>query len=104
MSYIRSTTNPECLYIYGAADGNVWIHIGDASKYEDRTYLMPQEIWDGLCRKYVKSYEDKVTYKGATIENDVKVSDGWRTIISYKDWSIAVWPVTWEYVVGRYKS
>jgi len=116
MSYIRSGSNPECLYIYGAKDG-VWIHGGNAQKPKELPrydYRVDQFDWDGLCKKFVD--DDSVVVGGLTtgehfkfgpLELDYKcVRPGeWRQVLSHSDgWEIEMWDVTWAYIVRRFEK
>lgn len=115
MSYIRSTSNPEGLYIWGD-DKNVNIVFGkELIKY------IPIKIFDGLLNKYNKSCGNGVKFKGASIK-ETFISDGkkqtklqkafgvqsgnFKMRLSYGDWHKDMWKVTWEYIAqhnGRYK-
>lgn len=101
MSYIRSGSNPECLYIFGSKSG-LEIYGGDARKGENYFHLIPQETWNGLCRQFVEFYDDAI-FKGASITEE-KVGDHFKHILRYEDWSIEMWEVTWYYIVDRYRD
>lgn len=113
MSYIRSTSNPESLYIY--SDGNtVHIHIGNA--YRDRKkhykeFCLPERVFDKLIKKS-KGWLD-AEWKGAKVEEkyirkhkklpkwlrNLKMTDGdFQTRLSYADWYIDMWKTTWFYI------
>ena len=114
MSYIRSTSNLEGLYIWGdGKDANI-SKGGDL----DRIRKIPQRIFDGLCKKYYKSFGANTKYKGASVkeifvksgkkqtklEKMLGIEDGeFQTRLSYKDWYIDMWRVTWEYIARRYR-
>ena len=115
MSYIRCLSNPEGLYIWG--DGK---YINIAKGGEDLKYI-PQLTFDGLLRKYhregswcVQGYP--ITYRGATIEevhieSNKKITKFEKELkfrlgifqyrLSYKDWHIDMWQVTWEHIAKR---
>ena len=119
MSYIRCLSNPEGIYIWG--DGQyVNISVGK----EELKYI-PQKRFDGLlrkCNKYPNS--DKIKYCGVQIEEtfvktpkkfwtktDKEIMKdkrlrkvlgepgNFKMRLSYQDWYIDMWRVTWEYIV-----
>lgn len=91
MSYIRSTSNPEALYIWG--DGKeVTIMKGF-----DIVGTIPVTVFNGLIRKYHKHFED-CTYEGAEVK-EVKSGKNFKIRLSYKGWKCFMWDVTWSYIV-----
>lgn len=127
MSYIRSTNNPESLYIWGDEEKT---HV-----YKGPDYIgsLPNEVMEGLIKKYSDEFHpDECEYKGAKIEevwvlkndvNNFKTSDEWcketsemienkdpefmnkvgariiQTRFSYENWHVDMWDVTWHYIV-----
>jgi len=116
MSYIRSGSNPESLYIFGGKE-DVEISIG----HMIITYRVPVQIFNGLLKKFHRNYHEcPCSYKGLKVEEIwVKVNDKKEIIgevddvlgtgitginevrikLSYKDWKVYMWYVTWEYIV-----
>jgi hypothetical protein len=96
MSYIRSTSNPEGLYIW--SDGNT---VEIANPKMNETYQIPKDIFNGLILKYRKK-QDECKFKGATIrdvwelENNVNLP---KIELAYNDWKITMWEVTWYYII-----
>lgn len=111
MSYIRSPYNPEALYIWG--EGNNRCRFMKGSEIVG---TMPTDIFNGLIKAYVKEdvclSDGHVEYKEARVEevwvnikgekvdeDDVKPEKNeLRTRLSYKDWHIDMWDVTWYYI------
>lgn len=91
MSYIRSTSNPEALYIWG---DNKEITV---VKGPTIVGYMPISVFNGLIKKYHKHFDD-CSYKGAEVK-DVKVGKNFKIRLSYGDWSVNMWDVTWSYIV-----
>lgn len=91
MSYIRSTSNPEGLYIW-ADEKEVSVMKG--SKIIG---IIPVAIFNGLIRKYYKSLED-CAYKGAEIR-EIKSGKNFKTCLTYNNWKCVMWEVTWSYIV-----
>jgi len=117
MSYIRSGSNPENLYIWGGKE-DVEISIGDVV----HTHRVPVQIFNGLLKKFHRNYHEcPCSYKGLKVEevwvitNDKKEfvreashddfpcseleSSTIKIKLSYKDWKVYMWDVTWEYIV-----
>ncbi len=93
MSYIRSGSNPEGLYIWG--DGkNVTIIKGKKT-----LGTIPTKILDGLILKcYNGKYDEICAYKGASI-SDIWDNGELKTKLSYGEWNIIMWDVTWTFIV-----
>lgn len=114
MSYIRSGSNPEKLYIYGTEDR---VYICEGSKPD---WWIPLNIFNGLIRKYHRFFHDAPReYKGAKVEDvwvdqDNKECDDetynpeldklleCKVKLSYNDHCVYMWDVTWEYIVNSY--
>ena len=98
MSYIRSTENPEGLYIWG--DGT-FVNISQT----DVDYLIkiPDDVWHTTCQRYTNELGDlddePIEYKGFKIEE----TGDWKIKITYDDDSIVMWPVTWYEITSRYR-
>jgi hypothetical protein len=95
MSYIRSISNPEGLYIWG--DGEM---ANITTKDSFRTYMrVPMDIIDGLILKYHRSnLPDVCSYKGCKI-SEIMIDGALKMKLEYADWSIFMWDVTWTYIV-----
>ena len=111
MSYIRSGSNPEKLYIWGDEDK---VFISEGSK---DTWTIPLNIFNGLLRKFHRRYHDyPCQYKGAQVEEVWVDEDGNEGVsdshlkkleckvkLSYYEdgdvHSVIMWDVTWEYIV-----
>lgn len=93
MSYIRSISNPEKLYIYESLDG-VEIIMGTS-----HLGVVPTKIFNGLLKKYCKQFhEHPCEYKGAKI--DEEWIDGEPKVkFTYENIEFFMWDVTWEYIV-----
>jgi len=114
MSYIRSSSNPENLYIWGDEE-DVYISIGSNVELKK----VPIKTFNGLLKKYHKNFHKvPCAFKSLKIEEVwVKVDDKQyvlgevgekifddlktevRMKLSYENWHIYMWFVTWEYIV-----
>lgn len=56
MSYIRSLSNPEGLYIWGDTNGEAIILSGEPSIFRS----MPNKLWDKLLETWTKNWHDDV--------------------------------------------
>lgn len=101
MSYIRSLSNPEGLYIFGSKSG-VEIY-GPWKEDNSHFHLVPYEVWDGFCSEFVKEYDDELEYMGMSITYE-KRKDGsdFKYYLKYEDWELEMWAVTWDYIISRY--
>jgi hypothetical protein len=110
MSYIRSGSNPEKLYIWGDGDKAT---IAEGSK---ETWNIPLDIFNGLIQKYHRRYHDyPCHHKGAQVEEvwvydgDLEVDDEKinpilthserKVKLTYEDHYVIMYDVTWEYIV-----
>ena len=121
MSYIRSTSNPEGLYIWGGARGRITICHNVHKPLASRTngsFEIPCHIFHGLCRKWAEAFDERATYRGATAERVhvllhtgktvPKMFDPFRSKakaeflikVSYGEHFLHMWTVTWEYIVA----
>lgn len=117
MSYIRSTSNPEELYIFSSGK-EVEVHQGP-----ELIGKLPTKVMNGLIKKYIKKNQpDKCKHKGAKVEEVWVILDDDRTILqekgddkfsldeakkgntevmtklSYGDWEVYMYYVTWYYI------
>ncbi len=100
MSYIRSSCNPEALYIWGDKDDNLTVMRADKI-----IGTIPEQIFDGLIKKYIKNNcPEPCSYKGVKIE-EIYTNDGnIKTKLSYNNWEVVMWDVTWNYIAySNYK-
>lgn len=109
MSYIRSPYNPEALYIWSQDDGKCYFVKGF-----DHIGTMPTDVFDGLIKAYVEEDADEFAeYEGAMVEevwvrerdgivendeNKQPFNSNLQTRLSYGDWHIDMWDVTWYYI------
>lgn len=111
MSYIRTLSNPEGLYIFGGRDG-VEIYVSWKGQPETNGFIgtVPQETWDALCRAYTSwDYDENeslnIDHLWLTWDW-VEDEDGrnYKAMLGYKsDWILTMWEVTWEYIISRYR-
>jgi hypothetical protein len=107
VSYIRSGSNPEKLYIWGDGEKAT---IAEGSKM---TWNIPLNIFNGLIKKFHRRFHDyPVEYKGAKVEEVWVDEDGVEGVsdahlkrldpkvkLSYEEYHVIMWDVTWEYIV-----
>lgn len=109
MSYIRSGSNPEKLYIWGDVE-NATIAEGNKD-----TWNIPLNIFNGLIRKFHRRFHEyPCQYKGAQVDEiwvyDIDDEDDnapghylksseCKIKLSYGDHYVIMWDVTWEYIV-----
>ena len=89
MSYIRSGSNPEGLYIWG--DGETAYIVAGTTSIGN----MPSKILNNLIKKYKNNQGEECEYKGASIKEDFN-----KMKLSYNDWSFTMYYVTWHYIVS----
>lgn len=95
MSYIRSGSNPEKLYIWGNGV-NVFI-----SKGHEETKVIPKNIFHGLIRKWFRNEWEDSSFKGASVKEvlgEINNEKQHQIELSYSGWSIYMWLVTWVYI------
>lgn len=103
MSVIRSSSNPEKLYIYGTQD----------YFYFDRDKKISIEDTYDFFEKYISSDfymidEGKSEYKGISVWADWVEDNGkneFKTHFKHEDWDepLIMWDVTWEYIVNDFR-
>lgn len=104
MSYIRSGSNPEGLYIFGNLRNSVEIY----PKWGHPAWgkSIPAKTWDDFCSLYVEEFfPDELELDGLSICSEwVEDKDGrnYKTVLRYNDWELAMWDVTWFYIIRRY--
>jgi hypothetical protein len=103
MSYIRSLSNPEALYVWADISGPVTFCVGNACKGEEVTlHSMPLEVFKRLGVLFWDWgwMDEPIEYKGGFIR---ETSD-FRLELGYKDWSTVLWQVTVEHLFGEFKE
>ncbi len=91
MSYIRSTSNPEGLYIW--ADQKEFYIV----KGPKTIGTIPINVFNGLIKKYHKNFSD-CTFKNAEIK-EIKSGKNFKMCLSFNNWKCIMWDVTWDYIV-----
>lgn len=97
MSYIRSTSNPEGLYIWHDVNGPVIVTT------QTRDGRLPLEVFEGIMRRWGRDpflyvYDDEgLTFKGATMKVNKR---NWKWQLNYTGWEkpVECYQVTWEHV------
>jgi len=93
MSYIRSISNPEGLYIWGGTQG-IEISVGS-----DPLLTIPRHIFRGVLKRWYR-YGENVSYRGARMSQ----TPDFKYQLEYKDWegrSVKAYDVTWTYIVTQ---
>lgn len=96
MSYIRSTSNPEGLYVFGGAQGVEW--------YERSRHLftIPYDVWDLLVREYIE--QDEVNRPDLIVRERVLDGNRLRVVLRWQAHEpVEMWDVTWECIISRYR-
>ena len=97
VSYIRSTSNPEGLYIWHDMSGPVFIVSGRIR----REHKLPVEAFEGIMRRWGRDpflYDDDgAGFKGATMTLNKR---NWKWQLNYPGWKkpVECYQVTWEHV------
>lgn len=96
MSYIRSVSNPERLYIWGGSRGIVEIAVGS----NDLLHI-PRHVFRGILRRWYQRQDDITKYRGATMTQ----TKDFKYELTYKDWTrdekVKAFDVTWMYIVTQ---
>jgi len=93
MAYIRSTNNPEALYIW-ADEKTVFVQMGS-----QEIGSLPVSTFNGLIKRYVKNYCEDTKYGDAEIREIQDADGNFKMQLSYKEWGCLMWGVTWDYIV-----
>lgn len=108
MSYIRSTSNPEALYIWGDKEKIAHISMGSSPPW-----YMPTSVLNGLIRKFNRQYgngfdldiDEVLSYRKASLMlvkhgYDFKVCLAYNGMVHGKmvEWKCFMWVVTWMYI------
>ena len=101
MSYIRSTSNPEGLYIFGSHSGQIELVVG-----ENLMPSMPRHVFEGVLRRWFIN-EDDAAYRGAMMRWRLDPNIGEQVALSYNRWEnhqvVEAYPVTWMYICTQFK-
>ena len=92
MSYIRSPYNPEGLYIWAQVDGLCRFMVGP-----EIIGTMPENVSNVLIDMYVENHDEYTEFHDAKVE-EVWVEGELKMRLSYEDWHIDMWDVTWYYI------
>lgn len=95
MSYIRSGSNPEALYIYNDGD-KINIHWDDGKPNHVQCKI---EDFEGLLDMYIASPYDTCFEKGELSINCEK-----KCVLQVRDTKIEMFDVTWEYIIQGFKG
>ena len=119
MSYIRSNSNPESLYIWGGGPGGcVTICHRSSAKEIPASFNVPTRAFDRVRRKWAKGYDEKASSGGILVEEvhvymrsgrlvpvrsmttqlTSKAQTEFLIRLSYKEHFVHLWRVTWDYV------
>jgi len=124
VSFIRSTSNPEGLYIWHDIDGYVDVSFGGVAPplaSKQRSARIPSKTFFKAVSRWDKNYgaDEKVSVGGFTIEErhifvktgkvvrggskawlrDRRLRTAFLVRISYRGTFVHLWRVTWQYVV-----
>lgn len=94
MSYIRSTGNPDRLYVF-CGEGGMNICKGEWATDKGSHFIVPMEDFDFI----VQEFGDSESVKSGDFE--VKEEGLDHTRITFKNDSIVVWNVCWDMVFDR---
>lgn len=123
MSYIRSTSNPEGLYIYQSTEGGVWIYHSLkpplASSGNRDLIIVPTTLFHAACRAWVRhaGMGDSIRRGNLTITEALfppacrqfrqfkqcRHSHEIKVRVQYQRQFVLLWAVTWDYVVHRFR-
>lgn len=93
MSYIRSTNNPEKLYIWGS-EKMATITMGT-----EIIGQLPNTVMNGLIKRYLENYNEDTKYADAIIKEVKDANGDFKMELSYKnEWKCLMWGVTWDYI------
>lgn len=97
MSYIRSLSNPEGLYVWSCDEAtHVWFtENGDYN----RDMVIPQKTFDHILKRYNKGHTE-IKFRGARLR-EVLDNEGQKIVLSYKGREVHMWLVTWDYIARR---
>lgn len=113
MSFIRSLSNPEGLYIFGSSGG---VEIYEKNWWEEDEegnngwHIVPYDDWFGIVEAYydgesvvdADGLTDGETFRfGPFLLEYKKVDNDFKQVLSHEDgWKIEMWDITWQYIVN----
>ena len=118
MSYIRSTSNPEKLYVWGDVDGYTYFALGCILKAIYWQRKIPNDVWEKFLEWWRIEEAEELWYcdDGFTFcYKDVRLTvlnydpkHDYKVYFHYKDsereWDMELWPVTWYYMMPNQPS
>ena len=94
MSYIRSSSNPEGLYLWS---NGIDVEIIEGSKFHGG---IPVNIFNGLIRKFRKSvHRIPCKFKKCSLD-EVWIEGVPKIQLKYGAIEVNMWAVTWEYIAN----
>ena len=99
MSYIRSTSNNENLYVFANMGAIVEFHKGT-----ELIGTMPQDVFNGLIDKYIENFCEDTEFHGAMIsevfyKQPERLGGEFKMRLEYNhEWGIEMQDVTWYYI------
>ena len=104
MSYIRSTSNPEELYIYGCEDGIIHVSCKELGGSEHSSMTLPKDDFEQLIKDYHSEkyvdLEDIGSY--ASGSSKLKELNDGSIRLSHDGQRVRMHLVTWEYIVYNF--
>lgn len=100
MSYIRTGSNPEGLYIWG---DEKTVHI---SRKKGKNVTVPEPVFISFIEEYWKTFKyrgvpDSLTFNGLTV-SEVFIKGDPKIELSYGNhWTIYMWYSTWYYLMAN---
>lgn len=101
MAFIRSTSNPEKLYIFGSITGLMEFYAGDQVSHScdcDRFIEFMRRYIENRDRTLMD--EEKFSYDNISIEEE---ETEFKMKLTVDDWSILMYSVTWEQLVYSFR-
>ena len=93
MSYIRSTSNPEGLYIFCNMNDVVEFHKGS-----DFIGVMPAHVFNVLIDSYIEKSMEDAEFHDARIEEIFEDGEIKMKLSYGHHWEIVMWDTTWYYI------
>lgn len=99
MSYIRSGSNPEKLYVWGDRKNVYWT--GGGLPYDD-FMVMSLKDFDSLMREADREgdWYDGISFNNGTLS----VHEEFKTLLLYKRWRLEMYDVTFEYILNDWNK
>lgn len=99
MSWIRSDSNPQALYVYECIcndDNGLQVMVGI-----DIWSVIPLDDWMKVFEQYDST--ERETSESPIIVGDIKVEFDDKVKLTYKSHSIEMYDVTWQQLVNEYR-